>query len=954
MKHVYPVIKIRPFVPLLLLGQLLIFCLPALAQPTVTSVSPSPNARAAVRTSSVTVGFSQPLSAGSAGALKVFSSQRGGLRTRGTTPAVVSGSTLQFTPSAYPFVPGETLFSTVTTAVASAGGALARPRVSQFTAAVGGTGTGNFILHPVAPYLNVQVGPQSVVVADLDGDGDQDMLVGNLGYTTTINYTVSVRFNDGTGNYQAGYELSLPTGVAPVGLAHGDVDGDGNVDLVVAGGGSGSVLVYANTGQGNFTLSNTLTAQTSPATVAPATVALGDVDGDGDLDIVTADYLGSSGIYVYANNGSGTFNLRTGTPPLALGTGPGKIVLGDLDGDGDLDIVIASDGNFTQNYSVNIGLNDGAGRFTIPSYGTWRPPTRPLDVVLGDVDGDGDLDLITANNGITSSLGNSVSVRLNNGSGLFTPHPTNPSISFNNLLPPSELALGDVDADGDLDLLFTTPSGSAFVYLNNGQGSFVQPAGNASFYAGSQNGLALADVDGDGDLDVIACSDPDKMSVFLNYSPQGIPLAVHIAGDSLLCGGGQVQLSAVATPAALSYRWSTGATTASIQVSQPGTYAVTVTASGAQTRTVQRQVRVIAPTLHVSGDSILCPGVPLALVGTAPNATTVRWNTGATTAALTVTQPGTYTFTARYSSGCSVSRQVVVRAPTLAIAGSHAVCQGSSIALTATAPGATAYRWNTGATTPSISVAQAGTYSVVATYPGGCSLNASETVSQPVAVIGGDSVGCAGRPAALTAAQAGATGYLWSTGAATPGISVSQAGLYSVVVTYANGCQSTARRSVRILPTLAPFTLGADTTLCEGTTLLLRAPTAGRTAGATYRWSTGASTPTLLVRETGTYNLQLATTCDTQTASRFVQFAPCLTFPNIITPNGDRRNDRFEVVGMMGDWSLQVYSRWGQQVFTTPAYRNDWGEAAVAGMYYYLLQRPGSPTPYKGWLEVVR
>ena len=949
MKHVYPVGKIRPSTPLLLAGLLLTFSLTALAQPTVTSVSPSPNARAAGRTSSVTVGFSQPLSAGSAGALKVFSSQRGGLRTRGTTPAVVSGSTLQFTPSAYPFVPGETVFSTITRAAAGAGGALARPRVSQFTAAVGGTGTGNFILHPVAPYVNVQMNPQSMAVADLDGDGDQDMLVGNIMYTTTINFIISVRFNDGTGNYSAGYEVTLPTGLMPVGLATGDVDGDGNVDLVVAGGVAGSVLVYANTGQGTFASPTRLTAPN-----APTTVALGDVDGDGDLDIVTADYVSNSALYVYANNGSGTFTLRTGTPPLTLGSGPRRVVLGDVDGDGDLDLVVANDGNRTQNYSVNVCLNDGAGSFTIPSNGTWRPPTNAVDLVLGDVDGDGDLDLLNANYGTASNSGNSVSVRLNNGTGFFTPHPTNPTLSFVNGLPPKKLVLGDFDADGDLDLIFSSSSGSALVFLNNGQGSFVQPAVNSSFYAGSENELALADVDGDGDLDVVACSDPAQASVHLNYPPQGIPLAVRITGDSVLCGGGQVQLSAVATPAALSYRWSTGATTASIQVSQTGTYAVTVTASGAQTRSAQRQVRVIAPPVQVSGDSILCPGVSLALVGTAPNATTVHWNTGATTAALTVTQPGTYTFTARYGSGCSTSRQVVVRAPTLAIAGARAVCQGSSVALTATAPGATAYRWNTGATTPSISVTQAGTYSVVATYPGGCSLNASETVSQPVAVIGGDSIGCAGRPAALTAAQAGATGYLWNTGAATPGISVSQAGLYSVVVTYANGCQSTARHSIRILPTLAPFSLGADTMLCEGASLLLRGPAAGRAAGATYRWSTGAPTPTLLVRETGTYSLQLATACDTQTANRFVQFTPCLTLPNVITPNGDRRNDRFEVVGMTGDWSLQVYSRWGQRVFTTPAYRNDWGETAAAGMYYYLLQKPGSPMPYKGWLEVLR
>ncbi|WP_414653886.1 Ig-like domain-containing protein, partial [Hymenobacter sp.] len=117
----------------------------ALAQaPVITSVVPLANARAAACTSPLTVSFSQPLTAASVGALKVFSSQKGGLRSRSTTPASVSGSTLSFTPSASAFMPGETVQYTVTTAAGNSGGTLARPRVAQFTTAAGGTGIGAF------------------------------------------------------------------------------------------------------------------------------------------------------------------------------------------------------------------------------------------------------------------------------------------------------------------------------------------------------------------------------------------------------------------------------------------------------------------------------------------------------------------------------------------------------------------------------------------------------------------------------------------------------------------------------------------------------------------------------------------------------------------------------------------------------------------------------------------
>uniref|UniRef100_UPI001376C072 Ig-like domain-containing protein n=1 Tax=Hymenobacter sp. IS2118 TaxID=1505605 RepID=UPI001376C072 len=111
--------------------------------PTLTSLSPAANARVVPRSASVVATFSQPLTAASAAALRVFSSQRGGLRSRSGT--ALSGRTLSFAPTAYDFRPGETVQYTVTRAAASAaGGPLATARVGQFTAAVGGTGRGTF------------------------------------------------------------------------------------------------------------------------------------------------------------------------------------------------------------------------------------------------------------------------------------------------------------------------------------------------------------------------------------------------------------------------------------------------------------------------------------------------------------------------------------------------------------------------------------------------------------------------------------------------------------------------------------------------------------------------------------------------------------------------------------------------------------------------------------------
>jgi methionine-rich copper-binding protein CopC len=164
---------------LLLVGSLLLSHT-AGAQPTIVSTSPTANAKAAPAAGPVSVTFNQPVTAGSTAALKVFSAQRGGLRSNGSGSTTVSGSTVRFAPT-YAFKPGETVQATVTTAAtASAGGSLVTPRVLQFTtAATGGTGSFSGGSDPA-----VGTGPRRVAVGDVDGDGDVDLLIANGGSAT--------------------------------------------------------------------------------------------------------------------------------------------------------------------------------------------------------------------------------------------------------------------------------------------------------------------------------------------------------------------------------------------------------------------------------------------------------------------------------------------------------------------------------------------------------------------------------------------------------------------------------------------------------------------------------------------------------------------------------------------------------------------------------------------------
>jgi hypothetical protein len=291
------------------------------------------------------------------------------------------------------------------------------------------------------------------------------------------------------------------------------------------------------------------------------------------------------------------------------------------------------------------------------------------------------------------------------------------------------------------------------------------------------------------------------------------------------------------------------------------------------------------------------------------------------------------------------------------IVGDSVLCAGSSTTLTVVASSGATFRWSTGATTAAIYNVLPGTYSATVTYGSGCARVVRRTVrglAAPSIAITGDSVVCAGYTTTLTAAAAGAIAYRWSTGATAATAFITQPGTYTVAVTYGSGCAVSARRTVRLNAVGAPiaFTLGADTTLCEGDQVLLQGP-----AGAAYRyqWSDGSTSRQLLAQGAGRYTLRVSTACGEQSASRTVAVASCLKVPNIVTANGDQHNDRFAVQGLRGEgWMLEVYNRWGRAVFQTANYHNEWGAGAAPGVYYVLLRRPATGFVYKGWLEVMR
>ncbi|TPG66601.1 FG-GAP-like repeat-containing protein [Hymenobacter nivis] len=473
--------------------------------PVIVSVAPAPASFRAPRTTPVAATFDQLLNTGPAtrAGLKVFSQQAGGLKA-GT--GAVSGNTLTFQP-ATAFKPGETVFATVTPAVQTRDNQNpAAPYVFQFTTAAGvGPGVFRAGYDPA-----VDASSSGVALGDVDGDGDLDLV------------TVSrVYFNTGVGTFVAGPAVSVVG--SPLNLTLGDVDGDGDLDLLVtANTGRGIVNVRLNDGRGTFSGSQQVSVG-----FKPFDVALGDVDGDGDLDIVTANQTGSSAS-IRLNNGTGTFS---GEQQVLVGDQPVSVALGDVDGDGDLDFVTTSASGTT----ASVRLNNGAGAFSGDQ--DVAVGFNPFDVALGDVDGDGDLDLVTANrynyNSIGQIINSTVSLRLNNGHGAFAGGREVPVGGG-----ASNVALGDVDGDGDLDLVATS-GGAANVRVNDGAGAFSGNQDVANVYAQS---LVLGDVDGDGDLDIVTeGGNSATVSVRLNQAeaPASAFYRLRAGGGALATSRGQ-------------------------------------------------------------------------------------------------------------------------------------------------------------------------------------------------------------------------------------------------------------------------------------------------------------------------------------------------------------------------------------------------------------------------------
>jgi hypothetical protein len=268
--------------------------------------------------------------------------------------------------------------------------------------------------------------PYAVAIGDLNGDGKPDLAVANYGSNG-----VSVLMGNGNGTF-AEAPSPLAVGANPVSITIGDVDGDGKPDLVTANNSSGNVSVLIANGSGAFQV-----AVNYPVGASPRSALLGDVNNDGKPDLLVANRASDS-VSVLLGAGGGTFRSALSQ---AANTTPHAIAVGDLNGDNKLDLVVA---NYSDN-SISVLLGKGDGAFTASADAPMTVGRSPDAVAIGDLNGDGKADLFVANYDDSS-----VTVLLGNGDGTFAAAPNTPFAVGEQ---PRSIAIGDLNGDGALDLI---------------------------------------------------------------------------------------------------------------------------------------------------------------------------------------------------------------------------------------------------------------------------------------------------------------------------------------------------------------------------------------------------------------------------------------------------------------------------------------------------------------------
>jgi Bacterial Ig-like domain (group 3)/FG-GAP-like repeat/HYDIN/CFA65/VesB-like, Ig-like domain/Abnormal spindle-like microcephaly-assoc'd, ASPM-SPD-2-Hydin len=413
--------------------------------------------------------------------------------------------------------------------------------------------------------------PHYVAIGDFNGDHIPDLAVANFGSND-----VSVLIGNGDGTFQA--PVSYAAGPEPGVVAVGDFNGDGKLDIAAGNTNNfmpgGSVSILLGNGDGTFQ------AAVNYSSSSPYDMAVGDLNGDGKLDIVVANH--GAQVSVLLGNGDGTFQAAVN---YAAGSNPQGVAIGDFNGDGKKDLAVSN--KVTNNLSILLGNGDGTFQTAV----NYNVGTNPAGVVAGDFNADGKLDIAVTNSG-----SNNMSILIGNGDGTFQA-----AVNYATGGTPTSVAASDFNLDSRTDLVVTNQANSTVgVFLGNGDGTF-QTATN--YAAGTQSRIvAVADLNGDQLTDLAVADISGGVSVLLNIGGTTMSTASSANPSSV---GQAVTFTTTVTP----LNSSAGTPTGKVTFDDGSTLLGSVNLSNGQAAFTTSSLSAGTHTINAlySGDNVFVP-----------------------------------------------------------------------------------------------------------------------------------------------------------------------------------------------------------------------------------------------------------------------------------------------------------------------------------------------------------